>query len=133
MKNLFSVFVIASVGIVMVSAGHQDNELSKSIARGKGIYEGLCVTCHMAEGTGIPSVFPPLAGSDYLMKHRKASIHAVKFGQEGEITVNGTTYNNVMAASGLSDSEIADVMNYILNSWGNKGKIVTEEEVAKVE
>lgn len=132
MKRLFYFLFTAGASIVMLSAVGQDNELSKSIARGKVVYEGLCVTCHMADGNGIPSVFPPLASSDYLMKHRKESIRAIKFGQEGEITVNGTTYNNVMAPQGLDDAEVADVMNYILNTWGNEGKMVTPEEVKKV-
>ncbi|HEY8511951.1 MAG TPA: c-type cytochrome [Cyclobacteriaceae bacterium] len=110
----------------------QDDELAKSMARGKVIYEEKCITCHMENGQGIPSVFPPLAGSDYLLQKREAAIHAVKFGQEGEIVVNGTTYNNFMTPPGLTDAEVADVMNYILNSWGNSGPIVTVDEVAAV-
>jgi mono/diheme cytochrome c family protein len=132
MKNVLRVLFIAGAGVVTLSAESQEDELSKSMARGKVVYEELCVTCHLADGKGIPSVFPPLAGADYLMKNQKESIRAIKFGQQGEITVNGTTYNNVMAPQGLSDAEIADVMNYILNSWGNKGKMVTVEEVGKV-
>jgi mono/diheme cytochrome c family protein len=132
MKNVLRVLFIAGAGVVTLSAESQEDELSKSMARGKVVYEELCVTCHLADGKGIPSVFPPLAGADYLMKNQKESIRAIKFGQQGEITVNGTTYNNVMAPQGLSDAEIADVMNYILNSWGNKGQMVTVEEVGKV-
>lgn len=131
MNKLFSILIIAGAGVVMLSAAPED-ELSKSMARGKILYEERCITCHMADGKGIPSVFPPLAESDYLLKKQKEAIKAIKFGQEGEIVVNGTTYNNVMAPQGLSDVEVADVMNYILNSWGNKGKIVTPEAVAKV-
>lgn len=133
MKNVLRVLFIAGAGVVTLSAESQEDELSKSMARGKVVYEELCVTCHLADGKGIPSVFPPLAGADYLLKNQKESIRSIKFGQQGEITVNGTTYNNVMAPQGLSDAEIADVMNYILNSWGNKGKMVTVEEVGKVE
>jgi mono/diheme cytochrome c family protein len=132
MKNVLRVLFIAGAGVVTLSAESQEDELSKSMARGKVVYEELCVTCHLADGKGIPSVFPPLAGADYLLKNQKESIRSIKFGQQGEITVNGTTYNNVMAPQGLSDAEIADVMNYILNSWGNKGKMVTVEEVGKV-
>jgi mono/diheme cytochrome c family protein len=132
MKNVLRVLFIAGAGVVTLSAESQEDELSKSMARGKVVYEELCVTCHLADGKGIPSVFPPLAGADYLLKNQKESIRSIKFGQQGEITVNGTTYNNVMAPQGLSDAEIADVMNYILNSWGNKGQMVTVEEVGKV-
>ena len=67
------------------------------------------------------------------MKNREASIKGIKYGQEGEIIVNGKKYNSNMAALGLSDDEVADVMNYITNSWGNKNdKMVTEDEVSKI-
>ena len=87
----------------------------------------------MPSGEGVKGVFPPLAKSDYLFKNREASIRGIKFGQSGEIIVNGIKYNGVMAPMGLSDDEIADVMNYITNSWGNKNNnMVTEEEVSKI-
>jgi mono/diheme cytochrome c family protein len=131
-KSIPILIALATLSFSFLRLENQDDELTKSMARGKGIYEEKCITCHMENGQGIPSVFPPLAGSDYLLQKRKASIHAVKFGQEGEITVNGTTYNNFMTPQGLTDAEVADVMNYILNSWGNKGPIVSAEEVASV-
>lgn len=88
----------------------------------------------MDKGEGVAGVFPPLARSDYLMGKREASIRAVKYGQSGEITVNGVTYNNMMMAQGLTNEEVADVMNYILNSWGNQsGDLVTGEEIAAIE
>ncbi|MBP0904357.1 cytochrome c [Mariniflexile gromovii] len=101
--------------------------------RGEEIYTDFCVTCHLPNGKGVEKVYPPLANSDYLLKNREASIKAIKFGMQGEITVNGKKYNTVMAPLGLSDDEVADVMNYINNSWGNKNdKMVTEAEVSKV-
>ena len=101
--------------------------------RGKDIYTDFCMACHLPLGEGVKNVFPPLAKSDYLLKNREASIRAIKFGLQGEITLNGINYNNVMAPLGVSDDEIADVMNYITNSWGNKNdKIVTEAEVSKI-
>nr|WP_299336903.1 cytochrome c [uncultured Psychroserpens sp.] len=102
--------------------------------RGKIIYTDFCVTCHLPNGKGVPKAFPPLAKSDYLMNNREESIKSIKYGQSGEITVNGEIYNNVMAPLGLEDDEIADVMNYITNSWGNSNdKLITEEEVSKIE
>lgn len=129
-KSIVLLVLVAALSFSFLAG--QDDDLAKSMARGKVIYEERCITCHMENGQGIPSVFPPLAGSDYLLNKREASIHAVKFGQEGEITVNGTTYNNFMTPQGLTDAEVADVVNYILNSWGNTGKMVTPEEVAGV-
>ena len=64
------------------------------------------------------------------MNNREASIKGVKYGQRGELIVNGVTYNNTMMPLGLENEEIVDVMNYVLNSWGNSGaKMVTIEEV----
>lgn len=134
MKKLIvplAALAILSFSFLVPDTGQED-ELAQSMARGKVIYEERCITCHMESGQGIPSVFPPLASSDFLLKKRKAAIHVVKFGQEGEIEVNGTTYNNYMAPQGLTDAEVADVMNYILNSWGNSGSLVKPEEVAAV-
>ena len=100
---------------------------------GKEIYTDFCIQCHGANGKGDGAKFPPLAGSDWLTKKRKQSIHAVKFGQNGEIVVNNTKFNNTMPSMGLSNQEIADVMNYIMTSWGNKQKKkVTEKEVEGV-
>ncbi|RAJ09142.1 c-type cytochrome [Arenibacter echinorum] len=109
----------------------QDKELEESINRGADIYSDFCINCHMANGEGVEKTFPPLAKSDFLLNKREESIRGVKYGQQGYILVNGVAYNNIMPPMGLEDEEIADVMNYILNSWGNKSdSIVTPEEVS---
>jgi mono/diheme cytochrome c family protein len=106
------------------------SDLEKSIKRGKDVYEDFCINCHLADGKGVNGIFPPLAKADFLLNKREESIRAVKFGQSGKITVNGVEYNSNMAPMGLTDEEVMDVMNYILNSWGNKtDKMVTMEEV----
>lgn len=110
----------------------QDERLVQSMKRGEEIYQDFCINCHMHEGEGVEGAFPPLAGSDYLLEKREASIHAVKYGQKGDIIVNGKKYNNIMLPLYLSDEEVADVLNYVLNSWGNKGEFVTVEEVEAV-
>lgn len=95
-------------------------DLEKSIESGKEIYTDFCIQCHMAAGKGDLKNFPPLDGSDWLHKKIDQSIHAVKFGQTGEILVNGKKFNNTMPPMGLSNQEVADVLNYIRNSWNNK-------------
>ena len=107
--------------------------LQKSIVRGKEVYTDFCIQCHLATGKGDLVNFPPLDGSDWLLKKRKQSIHAVKYGQTGEIMVKGKKFNNIMPPLGLSDQEVADVMNFIMNSWtNNQQKMVTLEEVKAV-
>ena len=128
MKLIFPLFafILFALGFSL----YQEPELKESIKRGSEIYSDFCVNCHMDNGEGVPNSFPPLAASDFLIKNRAASIHAVKFGLKGEIIVNGITYNNSMTSFGLEDDEITDVMNFVMNSWGNKQtKMVTIEEV----
>jgi mono/diheme cytochrome c family protein len=110
----------------------QKTPLELSVKRGKEIYSELCVTCHLPSGKGVAGAFPPLNPSDWLVKKRKESIHAVKYGLKGEIVVNGATYNSVMLPLGLEDDEVADVMNYTIQTW-NKGEMVTVEEVQAVQ
>ena len=132
MKILIPIYLIA---VVFTSVYlFQDSELKESMERRREIYTDFCVSCHLQKGEGVAHTFPPLASSDYLMKKRGASIRAIKYGLQGEITVNGITYNSAMAGLGLEDEEVADVMNYISNSWENTSdSIVTEKEVASIE
>ena len=111
----------------------QSKELQESIKRGNDIYSDFCMSCHLPNGKGIKKTYPPLADSGYLKNNRDASIKGLKYGLKGEIIVNGNKYNNYMAPMGLGNDEIADVMNYINHSWGNKnGEIVTEIEVREI-
>lgn len=118
---------------IKISDAPEQEKVSESYARGKEVFTDFCVTCHLPSGKGIPGNFPPLAGSDWLTNKKMESIKAIKFGLTGPIEVNGKPYNNAMTAQGLSDQEVADVMNYISNSWGNKSKKeVTLEEVKAI-
>ncbi|GAA3575245.1 cytochrome c [Snuella lapsa] len=130
--KVFLVLLVSLITLSFINIDRQD-PLKESIERGKDIYTEFCVTCHLPSGEGVENVYPPLAKSDYLTKNRSASIKGLKYGLKGEIVVNGKTYNGFMAPLGLYDDEIADVMNYINNSWGNKNdSIVTKEEVLKI-
>lgn len=131
MKVFAALYAITLVCIY--TALFQDTELKQSMERGKEIYSDFCVTCHLEKGEGVPYTFPPLAQSDYLLENREGSIRTIKYGMQGEITVNGVSYNSAMASLGLEDEEIADVMNYISNSWGNTSDtIVTVAEVEAI-
>lgn len=131
MKNIIVLYFGSVICISLFL--FQDPELEASIERGSEIYADFCVTCHKGNGEGVAHTYPPLAKSDFLMSNREKSIRGIKYGQQGEIVVNGVTYNNVMDPLGLEDDEIADVMNFILNSWGNSSvDMVTEEEVTMI-
>lgn len=107
-------------------------DLEDQMTYGKQVYMTTCFACHQAEGQGIENVFPPLAASDYLNDDVDRSIKVVLQGLQGEITVNGATYNNVMPSQGLTDEEIANVLTYIYHSWDNSKVRVTPEMVAKI-
>jgi mono/diheme cytochrome c family protein len=120
------------VDLIPVKCQEKSN-LQTSVNRGKEIYTDFCMQCHLATGKGDLVNFPPLDGSDWLTKKRKESIHAVKYGQTGQVIVKGKKFNNIMPSLGLENQEVADVMNYIMNSWSNKQKkMVTVEEVKAV-
>ncbi len=103
-------------------------DLKSSVARGQDIYAAQCMSCHLEGGEGIEDVYPPLAKSDYLMADKVRSIHTIINGLSGEIVVNGKNYNMEMTPFTLSDQEVSDVLNYIRNTWGNKGEPVLPEE-----
>lgn len=129
MKKVLLVSICVLVTGSMSSFG-QKFDLKSSITRGKDVYTANCMSCHMEQGEGIENVYPPLAKSDYMMADKKRSINEVLHGLTGPIKVNGVTYDGVMTGfEMLSDQEVSDVMNYVRNSFGNKGAAVTPEEV----
>jgi nitrite reductase (NO-forming) len=103
----------------------------ESIKLGQTIYKQNCAACHQPTGEGLKGAFPPLAKSDLLVKQRDKAIHIVANGFEGPLTVNGETYNSVMPKLQLSDEQIANVLTYVLNSWGNPGGEVKPDQVKK--
>jgi mono/diheme cytochrome c family protein len=105
-------------------------DLKASVTRGKAIYDAQCVTCHQEKGEGVKDIYPPLAKSDYLMANRSRAVAAVINGAQGGITVNGSKYDGEMVGLDLTDQEVSAVLNYVRNSWGNKGDAVRPEEVA---
>lgn len=105
--------------------------VEERIKFGKQIYSQTCFACHQGEGQGIANAFPPLAKSDYLNADVNRAIDIVLHGKTGEITVNGAKYNSVMTAQTLTDEEVANVLTFIYNSWGNNKSEVTPIMVTK--
>jgi len=127
-----SIFIILFISPFIIYS--QIDSLAISIKNGKSLYEDFCLRCHMPNGKGQEGIIPPLAKSDFLFKHMEESIKALKFGGiDGVITVNGVKYDSRMEKMGLYDDEIADIMNYTLNSWGNKyDERITEKDVSVI-
>ena len=130
MKNLF--YLGCTIAVVISFSSFQKKpafDLKASVTRGKEIYQAQCLTCHQESGEGLEDVYPPLAKSDYLMADKKRSIVQIIKGATGAMKVNGKEYNMEMTGFDLTDQEVSDVLNYVRNSWSNKGNAVTPEEV----
>ncbi|MGH7973783.1 MAG: c-type cytochrome [Limisphaerales bacterium] len=101
----------------------------QQIQHGKQLFAMVCTPCHQATGLGIPDRFPPLAGSDFLNGDKARAVKVLLHGRQGNIVVNGKQFNNSMPKFPLSDTDIANVLTYVYNSFGNSGKQVLPNEV----
>lgn len=101
-------------------------------ADGAAIYASLCVACHQATGIGLPGVFPPLAGSEWVLGDDETLIKIVLQGVTGKLTVKGETYSGVMPAfkEQLGDEEVAAVASYLRTQWGNNATAIDAKQVA---
>jgi len=121
--------------VAAAAAAKEAGTLTKEqqIKAGEVLFKGTCSTCHEDTGLGLPNVFPPLAKSDYLLADKKRAIGVVVNGLSGPVTVNGSAFNSVMPPmSQLNDDEIANILTYVLNTWGNSGGVISKEEVKAV-
>ena len=111
----------------------QSNSLEQSIKRGQEVFNATCKNCHQENGQGMPGAYPPLAKSDFLAQDTKRAIGIVVNGLDGEIFVNGKKYNlDMPAQKQLNDQQVTDVLNFVRNNWGNKGKAITVAQVRSI-
>jgi nitrite reductase (NO-forming) len=102
---------------------------AERIAHGEIVFKTNCAACHQSTGLGIAGAFPPLAKSDFLNADRIRAIKTVTGGLQGKVKINGQEYDGVMPAWALPDEDIASVLTYVYNNWGNAGKDVTIQDV----
>ena len=131
MKIIVIIYLL-SLGIFS-SLLFQNKTKTESIKAGSEIYQDFCLQCHLSTGIGVSGVFPPLKASDYLLENTNLSIAGIKYGLRGKILVNNEEYDGIMVRQGLDNEEVADVMNYILNEWGNQtSAFITPNQVSKI-
>jgi mono/diheme cytochrome c family protein len=125
---------LKSLALVFFAAAAVAAPDAETMKRGAAAYaKGTCIACHQPTGAGLPPVFPPLAGSEWVAKSTSIAIRNILHGMQGPITVKGVPYNGMMpAVTTLSEKEIADVVTFVSNSWGNTGPTVTEDEVKAI-
>ena len=102
---------------------------AEKIELGRRLFTSICAACHQPTGQGLPNVFPPLAGSDFLNADKNRAIKTVIDGRQGELIVNGRKFNNSMPKFPLGDDDIANVLTFVYNSFGNAGLEVQPDEV----
>ena len=139
MKKTFIIgFLMIAFGFLLMSAfkypSAENPQLASSIQQqkkpGEIVYKKYCISCHQADGGGVPNMTPPLIQTSFVLGEKKPMIKIVLGGLKN-VSINDKTYNNPMPALGsvLKDKQIADVLTYVRNSFGNKASVVTAAEV----
>jgi mono/diheme cytochrome c family protein len=125
--------LLAFVAFTVLSFREDGLLVQDQMASGKKVYESYCLPCHMADGGGVKGMNPPLVKTVYVLGDKKRLIGIVLNGMDEPLEIDGETYSNVMAPHNfLKDQEIADVLTYVRNSFGNKASPITAEEVKTV-
>ena len=107
--------------------------VNASMDRGKQVYLEQCLACHQADAGGVQNMNPPLVKTKWILGDKTTLVQVVLKGMTGEVDINGDTYHNVMAPhSDLTDQQIADVLTYVRNNFGNKASAVTAAEVKMI-
>lgn len=127
-------FLVALLMLFSAVSCQTEEEIKrqKYITEGIRLYQTNCANCHQKNGAGLAALYPPIAGSDYLV-NKNTVICLIRNGQQGPIVVNGKKYNRIMPAQlQLSDLEVAELTTYIYNKWGNETTISGVKDVGKV-
>lgn len=122
------------LAVVLVTAFMHKTMAQPSLAaaktRGQIVFSTYCMPCHQADGKGVQNLNPPLVKTTYVLGDKKQLIEIVLNGLNKEIVINGETYNGVMASHDyLTNQEIADVLTYIRNSFGNKASMIIPQDI----
>jgi mono/diheme cytochrome c family protein len=128
-----SFLIFASLILLAHKSPYNQNNLQASIARGKIVYAARCLSCHQIDGGGVQNMNPPLTKTKWVLGDKSQLIQIVLKGLNSGVVIDDIEYHNVMAShADLSDLQIADVLTYVRNSFGNKAKIITPAEVKLV-
>lgn len=118
---------VALLTLLVMAAWQPDKA---TMARGKKVYDIYCITCHQADGGGVPNLNPPLEKTSYVLGSKTRLITIVLKGMNQHDDIDGESYSNVMAPFNyLTDQQIADVLTYVRNSFNNKASVVTPGDV----
>jgi len=128
-------FLLLIVFVLLISSSFTAVEqpgIKASMERGQKVYAATCIACHQADGLGVQRMNPPLVKTKWVLGNKKALAKIVVYGLKGgEIIIDGDDFHNPMPPQGeqLDDQQIADVLTYVRNSFGNKASAVTVADV----
>jgi cytochrome c553 len=107
--------------------------LRQYLVEGQRLYNLYCANCHQKDGSGLARLYPPLKNSDYLLPNKEKVICAMRYGQKGEIIVNGIAFNQPMPANlQITDLEIAEIATFVYTQFADSVQIITINEVRKI-
>jgi mono/diheme cytochrome c family protein len=130
MKSIKIFVLSATLLATSISKNYAQPALAAAKLKGQIVFTTYCMPCHQADGNGVQNLNPPLVKTTYVLGEKKQLIEIILNGLNKEIVINGETYNGVMASHDyLTNQEIADVLTYVRNSFGNKASIVTPQDV----
>jgi cytochrome c551 len=113
--------------------GRTKIRMRQYMVQGKILYQMHCQNCHGEDGLGLGKLIPPLAKSDYLISDIARGMCIIKNGQEGKIQVNGIEYEQLMPPlNNITPLEIAEIITFVSNSWGNKTQLWDVKEAERV-
>ena len=124
--------ILAGFCIAFIAVSAQQTQTT-SRQRGSALYKKYCLTCHQADGSGVPRMNPPLISTSYVTGDKEKLIKWVLQGSVQHVDIDGESYSNNMPAQNyLTDQQIADVLTYVRSSFGNKASAVLASEVKMV-
>lgn len=125
-KIIITCFLCFLIVIYLFAQAKKQPAAAASIKRGQQVFAATCIVCHQKNGKGVPRLNPPLTQTEYVLGDKSPLIQIVLKGLNQPIEVEGETYNNVMPSfAQLTDQQIADVLTYVRNSFGNKASAVS--------
>lgn len=127
-------FILSACSTKQESTSHAlSTKLEQYYVQGEQLYIKNCSNCHQLNGTGLGLLYPPLNNSDYLQNNFEEVICILKKGKEGEILVNGKSFNKAMPGiPSLTDLEVAEIATYVYNSWNNSKGLIEVSDVSRI-
>jgi cytochrome c551 len=131
--KLFSLLLLAQCSLFITSCNQEELKRKQYYIDGQVLYKTHCANCHQENGQGLAGLYPPIAGSDYLLKNKNLILCSMRNGLKDTIVVNGKTYHQPMPANTqLQALDVAEIATYIYNEWGNEKVITDVKSVQKV-